>query len=136
MAIGLCRRPGHHLRARLVSGTPVCVLGHQKGRNTKENLRHNFGMPRPEGYRKALRVMKLARVFGDPSSPSSTRRVRIPDRARRSAVRPRRSQRTFETMAQLPVPIIATVIGEAARAAPSRSESPTVFSCWKYSVYS
>ena len=51
--------------ARL-DGKPVFVVGHQKGRNTRENLERNFGMSRPEGYRKALRVMKLAERFGRP----------------------------------------------------------------------
>jgi len=47
-------------------GAPVMVLGHQKGRNTKERLERNYGMPKPEGYRKALRLMKLAEKFGRP----------------------------------------------------------------------
>src|SRR5262249_7269340 len=52
--------------AGLFQGTPVMVLGHQKGRGTKENLRRNFGMPRPEGYRKARRLMELAARLGHP----------------------------------------------------------------------
>ena len=47
-------------------GEPVAVVGHQKGRDTKEKIRRNFGMPRPEGFRKALRVMELAEKFGRP----------------------------------------------------------------------
>jgi len=47
-------------------GVPVAVVGHQKGRDTKEKIRRNFGMPRPEGFRKALRVMELAEKFGRP----------------------------------------------------------------------
>ena len=64
-------RAGHE-DAAIVCGqawfgeTPVMVMGHQKGRNTKENLRHNFGMAKPEGYRKALRLMQLANRFGRP----------------------------------------------------------------------
>ena len=50
----------------LFGGQPVAVIGHQKGRNTKDNIHRNFGMPRPEGYRKALRVMKLAEKYRRP----------------------------------------------------------------------
>ncbi|NIR45763.1 MAG: acetyl-CoA carboxylase carboxyl transferase subunit alpha, partial [Gemmatimonadetes bacterium] len=49
-----------------VAGRPAMVIGHQKGRNTKDNLKRNFGMPHPEGYRKALRLMKQAEKFGAP----------------------------------------------------------------------
>ena len=52
----------------LFRGRPVMIIGHQKGRDTKEKIHRNFGMPRPEGYRKALRVMKLAEKFGRPIS--------------------------------------------------------------------
>ena len=55
--------------ARL-NGRPVMVIGHQKGRDTKERTLRNFGMPRPEGYRKAMRLMKLAERFGMPEPPS------------------------------------------------------------------
>jgi acetyl-CoA carboxylase carboxyl transferase subunit alpha len=91
---------------------PVCVLGHQKGRNTKENLRHNFGMPRPEGYRKALRVMDLAARFGRPiltfiDTPGAYPGIGAEERGQAEAI-----AKNLEVMSQLSVPIVATVIGE------------------------
>jgi acetyl-CoA carboxylase carboxyl transferase subunit alpha len=76
------------------NGKPCVVIGHQKGRDTKEKIHRNFGMPRPEGYRKALRLMKLARSSACRSSRSSTRRARTRGSARRSAASPRRSAAT------------------------------------------
>jgi hypothetical protein len=73
----------------------VLVLGHQKGRNTKENMHRNFGMARPEGYRKATRLMRLASRFAGRSSASSTPPARIPASAPRSVARPKRSRRRF-----------------------------------------
>ena len=77
--------------ARL-DGVSVMVIGHQKGRDTKENLRRNFGMAHPEGYRKALRLMHLAEQFRAPVSRWWTRRAPTPGSAPRSAARPRRSR--------------------------------------------
>ncbi len=96
----------------LFEGRPVCVMGHRKGRNTKENLRHNFGMPRPEGYRKALRVMRLAARLGRPilsfiDTPGAYPGIGAEERGQAEAI-----AKNLETMAELPVPIIATVIGE------------------------
>jgi acetyl-CoA carboxylase carboxyl transferase subunit alpha len=62
----LLGRPGDRRRARALQRQPCVVIGHQKGRDTKEKIHRNFGMPRPEGYRKALRLMKLAEKFGLP----------------------------------------------------------------------
>ena len=74
---------------------PVVVIGHQKGRDTRENLARNFGMPHPEGYRKALRLMRArGEVRPARSSPSSTRRAPTRASARRSAARPRPSRAT------------------------------------------
>jgi acetyl-CoA carboxylase carboxyl transferase subunit alpha len=71
---------------------PVAVIGHQKGRDTKQKIYRNFGMPKPEGYRKALRVMQPS--SGGPSSRSSTRRAPIRASTRKSAARRRRSRST------------------------------------------
>jgi acetyl-CoA carboxylase carboxyl transferase subunit alpha len=96
----------------LFQGMPVLVLGHQKGRGTKENLRRNFGMPRPEGYRKARRLMELAARFGRPiltfiDTPGAYPGIDAEERGQAEAI-----AKNLEVMARLPVPIIATVIGE------------------------
>jgi acetyl-CoA carboxylase carboxyl transferase subunit alpha len=93
-------------------GTPVMIVGHQKGRGTKENLRRNFGMPRPEGYRKALRLMQLAGRLGLPilsfiDTPGAYPGIEAEERGQAEAI-----AKNLEVMARLPVPIIATVIGE------------------------
>jgi acetyl-CoA carboxylase carboxyl transferase subunit alpha len=95
-----------------LAGERVLVLGHQKGRNTKENLRRNFGMPRPEGYRKARRLMDLAARFGLPvltfiDTPGAYPGIGAEERGQAEAI-----AGNLEAMAALPVPIIATVIGE------------------------
>ena len=93
-------------------GQPVMVLGHQKGRGTKENLRRNFGMPRPEGYRKARRLMELASRLGLPiltfiDTPGAYPGIDAEERGQAEAI-----AKNLEVMARLPVPIITTVIGE------------------------
>ncbi len=93
-------------------GRPVMGLGHQKGRGTKENLRRNFGMPRPEGYRKALRLMQLAARLKLPiltfiDTPGAYPGIDAEERGQAEAI-----AKNLEVMARLPVPIIATVIGE------------------------
>ncbi|GAB4271500.1 MAG: acetyl-CoA carboxylase carboxyl transferase subunit alpha [Methylomicrobium sp.] len=97
--------------ARL-EGQPVVVIGHQKGRDTKEKIYRNFGMPRPEGYRKALRVMKLAERFGLPilcliDTPGAYPGIGAEERGQSEAI----ARNLFE-MARLQTPIICTVIGE------------------------
>jgi len=97
--------------ARL-DGTPVMIIGHQKGRDTKENIRRNFGMPRPEGYRKALRLMKLAERFRIPiltfiDTPGAYPGIDAEARNQSEAI----ARNLFE-MADLKTPIICTVIGE------------------------
>ncbi|MBL4712826.1 MAG: acetyl-CoA carboxylase carboxyltransferase subunit alpha [Gammaproteobacteria bacterium] len=97
--------------ARL-DGTPVMVIGHQKGRDTKENIRRNFGMPRPEGYRKALRLMKLAERFRIPvitfiDTPGAYPGIGAEERNQSEAI----ARNLFE-MADLQTPIVCTVIGE------------------------
>lgn len=97
--------------ARL-EGRPVMVIGHQKGRDTKEKIRRNFGMPRPEGYRKALRLMQLAERFRLPlltfiDTPGAYPGIDAEERGQSEAI-----ARNLFTMAQLKTPIICTVIGE------------------------
>jgi acetyl-CoA carboxylase carboxyl transferase subunit alpha len=95
-----------------LNGRPVMVIGHQKGRDTKEKVARNFGMPRPEGYRKALRVMKMAERFGMPvitfiDTPGAYPGIGAEERGQSEAI----ARNLFE-MSQLKTPIISTVIGE------------------------
>jgi len=97
--------------ARL-DGETVLLLGHQKGRNTKENMLRNFGMPRPEGYRKALRLMRLAERFGKPiltfvDTPGAYPGIGAEERGQAEAIAV-----NLEAMASLTVPVVSTVIGE------------------------
>ena len=97
--------------ARL-EGRPVMVIGHQKGYETREKVRRNFGMPRPEGYRKALRLMQMAERFGLPiltfiDTPGAYPGVGAEERGQSEAI-----ARNLEVMSGLTVPIICTVIGE------------------------
>lgn len=97
--------------ARL-DGQPVMVIGHQKGRDTKEKVLRNFGMPRPEGYRKALRLMQLAERFDVPivtliDTPGAYPGIGAEERGQSEAI-----ARNLFVMSTLRVPIIATVIGE------------------------
>uniref|UniRef100_E6QR93 acetyl-CoA carboxytransferase n=1 Tax=mine drainage metagenome TaxID=410659 RepID=E6QR93_9ZZZZ len=91
---------------------PVMVIGHQKGRDTKEKIHRNFGMPRPEGYRKALRLMRLAEKFGIPvltfiDTPGAHPGIDAEERGQSEAI-----ARNLYVMSELRVPIICTVIGE------------------------
>ncbi|MEO0102137.1 MAG: acetyl-CoA carboxylase carboxyltransferase subunit alpha [candidate division WOR-3 bacterium] len=95
-----------------IEGERVCICGHQKGRTTKEKLERNFGMPHPEGYRKALRVMKLAEKFNLPivtfiDTPGAFPGVGAEERGQAEAI-----ARNLFLMGQLTVPIICVVIGE------------------------
>jgi acetyl-CoA carboxylase carboxyl transferase subunit alpha len=97
--------------ARL-DGLPVMVIGHQKGRDTKEKLKRNFGMPRPEGYRKALRLMHIAERFNLPiitfiDTPGAYPGVGAEERGQSEAI----ARNLFE-MSKLKTPIISIVIGE------------------------
>jgi acetyl-CoA carboxylase carboxyl transferase subunit alpha len=94
------------------NGQPCMVIGHQKGRDTKEKIFRNFGMPRPEGYRKALRLMKLAEKFGLPvftfiDTPGAYPGIDAEERGQSEAI-----GHNLFVMAELKVPIICTVIGE------------------------
>ncbi|TWX69471.1 acetyl-CoA carboxylase carboxyl transferase subunit alpha [Colwellia demingiae] len=97
--------------ARL-DGKPVMIIGHQKGRSTAEKVKRNFGMPRPEGYRKALRLMEMAERFNMPiitfiDTPGAYPGVGAEERGQSEAI-----ARNLKVMARLSVPIICTVIGE------------------------
>ena len=94
------------------NGAPCVVLGHQKGRDTKEKIARNFGMPKPEGYRKALRLMKLAEKFGLPvfsfvDTPGAYPGIDAEERGQSEAI----GRNLFE-MARLRAPIIVSIIGE------------------------
>ena len=94
------------------NGSPVVVIGHQKGRDTREKILRNWGMPRPEGYRKALRLMRLAEKFGLPlitfiDTPGAYPGIGAEERGQSEAI----GRNLFE-MAGLRVPIVCTVIGE------------------------
>jgi len=93
-------------------GQPVVVIGHQKGRDTQENIARNFGMPHPEGYRKALRLMQLAAKFRRPlvtfiDTPGAYPGLGAEERGQAEAV-----ARNLREMAGLPTPIVAVVTGE------------------------
>ncbi|MEO8777168.1 MAG: acetyl-CoA carboxylase carboxyltransferase subunit alpha [Rhodanobacter sp.] len=95
-----------------INGRPVMIIGHQKGRDTKTKVRRNFGMPRPEGYRKALRLMEMAGRFGLPlltliDTPGAYPGVGAEERGQSEAI-----ARNLLEMAELKVPIVCTVIGE------------------------
>ncbi|MDO9621889.1 MAG: acetyl-CoA carboxylase carboxyltransferase subunit alpha [Moraxellaceae bacterium] len=93
-------------------GEPVMVIGHQKGRDVKEKVRRNFGMPRPEGYRKALRLMEMAERFHMPiltfiDTPGAYPGIDAEERGQSEAI-----ARNLAVMSRLKTPIISTVIGE------------------------
>ena len=93
-------------------GRPVAVIGHQKGRDTKQRVLRNFGQPKPEGYRKALRVMQLAAKFSRPiltfvDTPGAYPGIDAEERGQGEAI-----ARNLREMARLPVPIIVTITGE------------------------
>ncbi len=95
-----------------LNGQPVMVIGHQKGREVKEKVRRNFGMPKPEGYRKALRLMEMAERFKLPvltfiDTPGAFPGIDAEERGQSEAI-----ARNLRVMSQLKTPIIATVIGE------------------------
>ncbi len=94
------------------NGQAVMVIGHQKGRDTKEKLARNFGMPRPEGYRKAMRFMRLAEKFGLPvltfvDTPGAYPGIGAEERGQAEAI-----GRSLYVLAELKVPVVCTIIGE------------------------
>ncbi len=96
----------------VIEGIPMVLIGHQKGRDTKENIHRNFGMAHPEGYRKALRLMQLAAKLGCPvvtfvDTPGAYPGVGAEERGQSEAI-----ARNLVEMAHLPVPIVSVIIGE------------------------
>ncbi|GAA0354400.1 acetyl-CoA carboxylase carboxyl transferase subunit alpha [Bacillus horti] len=96
----------------MLDGQPITVIGHQKGKDTKENIRRNFGMPHPEGYRKALRAMQQANKFGRPiicfiDTPGAYPGIAAEERGQSEAI-----ARNLREMAGFEVPIICIIIGE------------------------
>ena len=95
-----------------IEGKPVMVIGQQKGRDTKEKIKRNFGMPRPEGYRKALRLMKMAEKFKMPvltlvDTPGAYPGIGAEERGQSEAI-----ARNLYVLAELKTPVICTIIGE------------------------
>ncbi|MGE5946996.1 MAG: acetyl-CoA carboxylase carboxyltransferase subunit alpha [Betaproteobacteria bacterium] len=118
------------------NGQPVMVIGHQKGRDTKEKIFRNFGMPRPEGYRKALRLMKLAEKFGLPvmtfvDTPGAYPGIDAEERGQSEAI-----GRNLYVMAELKVPIIVTIIGEGGSGGALAIAVGDVVQMLQYSTYS
>ena len=118
------------------NGQSVMVIGHQKGRDTKEKIVRNFGMPRPEGYRKAMRLMRLAEKFGIPimtfiDTPGAYPGVGAEERGQSEAI-----GRNLYEMTELRVPIICTVIGEGGSGGALAIAVGDVLLMLQYSTYS
>lgn len=119
-----------------INGQAVMVIGQQKGRDTKEKIRRNFGMPRPEGYRKALRLMKMAERFRLPiltfiDTPGAYPGIDAEERGQSEAI-----ARNLIEMAELTVPIICTVIGEGGSGGALAIGVGDVTMMMQYSTYS
>lgn len=117
-------------------GQPVVVIGHQKGRDTKENLRRNFAMPHPEGYRKALRLMKLAEKFGKPlitfiDTPGAYPGIGAEERGQAEAI-----ARNLREMSELKAPIMVVVTGEGGSGGALALGVGDVVLMLEYSIYS
>jgi acetyl-CoA carboxylase carboxyl transferase subunit alpha len=118
------------------NGQSVMVIGHQKGRDTKEKILRNFGMPRPEGYRKALRLMQLAEKFGIPiftfvDTPGAYPGIGAEERGQSEAI-----GRNLYAMAGLKVPIVSTIIGEGGSGGALAIAVGDVVLMLQYSTYS
>ncbi|TCT09754.1 acetyl-CoA carboxylase carboxyltransferase subunit alpha [Paralcaligenes ureilyticus] len=117
------------------NGTPCMVIGHQKGRDTKERAMRNFGMPRPEGYRKALRLMRLAEKFRLPvftfvDTPGAYPGIGAEERGQSQAI-----GHNLYAMAELKVPIISTIIGEGGSGGALAIAVGNVVMMLQYSTY-
>ncbi|MFQ5876087.1 MAG: acetyl-CoA carboxylase carboxyltransferase subunit alpha [Acidobacteriota bacterium] len=93
-------------------GDPVAVIGHQKGRDTREKVRRNFGMPRPEGYRKAMRIMALAEKFGRPLFTFIDTPGAYPGRGAEERGQAEAIASSLRLMARLRIPVVVTITGE------------------------
>ncbi len=121
--------------ARL-DGTPVAIIGHQKGRDTNDRIYRNYGMPKPEGYRKALRIMKLAERFKLPiltfiDTPGAYPGIGAEERGQSEAI-----ARNLVTMSTLKTPIVSTVIGEGGSGGALAIGVGDKLFMMKYSTYS
>jgi acetyl-CoA carboxylase carboxyl transferase subunit alpha len=119
-----------------IDGIPVMIIGHEKGRDTNEKIRRNFGMPKPEGYRKALRLMKMAERFGLPiltfiDTPGAYPGINAEERGQSEAI-----ARNLIEMAELKVPVLCTVIGEGGSGGALAIGVGDVTMMMQYSVYS
>lgn len=118
------------------NGQTCMVIGHQKGRDTKEKIHRNFGMPRPEGYRKALRLMRLAEKFSIPiftfvDTPGAYPGIDAEERGQSEAI-----GRNLAVMTELKVPIITTVIGEGGSGGALAIAVADVVAMLQYATYS
>ena len=118
------------------NGTPCMVLGHQKGRDTKERTARNFGMSKPEGYRKALRLMKTAEKFKLPvftfvDTPGAYPGIGAEERGQSEAI-----GRSLYVMAELKVPVICTIIGEGGSGGALALAVGDIVMMLQYSIYS
>lgn len=119
-----------------LDGIPVTIIGHQKGRDTNERIYRNYGMPKPEGYRKALRIMKLAERFNLPvltfiDTPGAYPGIGAEERGQSEAI-----ARNLITMSTLKTPIISTVIGEGGSGGALAIGVGDKLFMMKYSTYS
>lgn len=119
-----------------IEGEPVMLIGHQKGRDTKERVRRNYGMPRPEGYRKAQRLMEMAAKFGLPvvtliDTPGAYPGIGAEERGQSEAI-----ARNLKVMARLKTPIISVVIGEGGSGGALAIGVADHLMMMQYSVYS
>lgn len=117
-------------------GEPCAIIGHQKGRDTKEKVYRNFGMPNPEGYRKAMRVMKMAEQFGIPiftfvDTPGAFPGIGAEERGQAEAI-----ARNLRDMAALTVPVIVTITGEGGSGGALAIAVGNKVMMMEYSVYS
>jgi len=118
------------------NGQPVMVVGHQKGRDTKEKLARNFGMPRPEGYRKAMRFLRLAEKFGLPvltfvDTPGAYPGIGAEERGQAEAI-----GRSLYVLAELKVPVVCTIIGEGGSGGALAIAVGDITMMMQYSTYS
>ncbi|MEW5807485.1 MAG: acetyl-CoA carboxylase carboxyltransferase subunit alpha [Acidobacteriota bacterium] len=117
-------------------GIPVAVVGHQKGRDTKEKIFRNFGMPKPEGYRKAIRIMKIAEKFGRPiftfiDTPGAYPGIGAEERGQAEAI-----AYNLREMARLKVPLIITVTGEGGSGGALALGVGDVINMLEFAIYS
>src|SRR6476619_1868882 len=120
----------------MLRNMPVCLIGHQKGRDTKQRQYRNFGMPKPEGYRKALRIMKLAEKFKRPiltfiDTPGAYPGIDAEQRGQAEAI-----AFNLREMSQIDVPIIATVTGEGGSGGALASGVADRVNMLEFSIYS